>query len=568
MKKTVIFLAFRDRPCATKALPYVDGVVYSTGTNNGRADSANYARSLDGCVGEYVSIEQDDEGNIRVVTDFCGFYPLFWKRHVHGGQDGVLVSNCFHSLASYTDGQFEPAKVFPNLFSKSQVFIQDYSDDTSIEGIRRLAWDEELVVMRDRIDLRKRVFSGESDYTRLLEMGIASSVTAMRQIARGGALNLYLSGGKDSRAILAMLLSAGMKPACTTQNPASYNGNSPGIVEKDFGIAVALVQKYGLKWHRASPKVLVRSDFMECLERANFYRTGYYLHTSGQYLAHNKVSGLETQLRGAGGGLYKSTWGQYIKESYLNKKLEGTSGALLDDAGVIYDGLVSAKFVLSDPTLSGRTRFVSSIEQLAEQYECPSVYAALDRHYVSFRNRTHFGHIRSSDSLGTGVFYPLINEYFVQACALLSKDERDNGRLVYDIIEHCLPELNELPYDTGYHELLPGDRKRATFDEADTALENYRLNLERNKKAARVTLKSGVAFDPVASESDFIRQALKELEPALNQHRGYDQKAFQSYVDSLIPDKKFRGKLCALLSSLPLEAVSSFADGHLFTQIR
>lgn len=565
MEKKVIFIEFRDYTESKKNLPYVDGVFYPGLGRGGNSGYPNALGDIGKGKGEFFSINHNESGELTVSTDFCGFYPLFWMSYAYDKKNGVLISNCFHSIAAYSECKLDPGKVVPSIVSKNQIFIQDYTNEMTLSDIKRLAWDEELLISKDGLLQKKRskkVLGG--NYWQTIAKGVSEAQETLVALSKKKTLNLYLSGGKDSRAILALMISAGVYPKCTTQNPEKYSGKSKEIVKKDFFIAASLVEKHGLDWFEGSRKYAKKISFEQSLELHSFYRNGYYLFLPSQYIVYDGEWGSEVQLRGGGGGLYKPTWGEYIKKSYINNRLQGERGSLAKDAEIIYDELVTKKVGDNDGVIQARNIFKNSLRDVVGSSEESDIYSALDSHYVSYRNRTHFGHIRSSEASGKLVLYPLINEHFYNASLMLGLVEKERGKLIFDIIEYCLPELNEFPYDDGYHDLLPSTRSRRDLSFDSLVAARYREKQDVNSGFLKGIF-SGKAFNENLEACSFIDKSLKELCEGDKGGEWFKKKAFIAYVEKLKEEKRYRGKLCAVLSSMPLESVSNFSKGHIFS---
>ena len=271
MNKQVFSIECKNYLHTNKVLPYVDGVLFSSGKKSISGGFSYRVSDLDSSLGEFFSIKVNGENKLEVSTDFCGFYPLFWKRKYFKGKERVLISNCFHSLAAYSESKVEVKKIIPNILSKNQIFIQDYSNGTSLRDIHRLGWNELLEISADGVKVKKENNIVSDSYMNLIAKGVEKSQRALKLIGQKKSLNLYLSGGKDSRAILALLLSIGISPKCTTQNPNSYKGKAREIVEKDFNIACFFVARYGLDWFQTMSKSAVKISFEESLEQYTFY---------------------------------------------------------------------------------------------------------------------------------------------------------------------------------------------------------------------------------------------------------------------------------------------------------
>lgn len=565
MNKKVFFLKFDDyknyKNYKNKNI-FLDGEIYVPSlTGKGYITDYKYG-DLDELMGEYAYIQINKDGNLEIGTDFYGFYSLFWMRYSLDNKEGLLISNCFHSLASYASKDSDISILLPNILAKDIIFLQAYTTETPVKSIKRLGWDQCIEINESGFNVVKRAWEiSNLGYHNLLSLGIKSVQESLKKIDKRQSLNLYLSGGKDSRAILALALSAGLTPFCSTHSPEKYTGEAKKMVTKDFEIACFLVDRYQLQWYEPPNKLAIPIDFNESLERYLFYRSGRYLFSPNHYIVYSTEWGEEVQLRGAVGEVFKSedSWGEYIKRGFIGRKLKGVASSFKEDV-ILFFNMLTKPYGLTNASYNLSCNHVYSSLKDLRKSETDTIYDALERHYLAYRNHFHFGHMRATQAEGKSVFYPLANKYFYFANQQLSREDQKSGRLIFDIIENCFSELNNYSYDSGYHQLLSTNRqqKMTSYFVSEKKYHQVALkNLERMKGL----FTEGASFNAEEKQRTFIDETLSWVYD--NEYAFLkDYKQFDSYITALKDNRRTLGKITSILGSISCETTAFCANSH------
>lgn len=402
-------------------------------------------------------------------------------------------------------------------------------------------------------------FTPEDDYDALLDKGIAR---AIHQIRAASTLNvdqkqINLSGGKDSRMVLALLEASGVidEFSVTTMNPKTWIpvSSRPALFQ-DLYVSNHLRTLYKLDWTKPFRQEYVPLSFEASLNEWQNYRQ----HRNFKFRASNHMyvqDGINIELRGAAGETFrgfKAVAGLMAKNSFQNSRktldrdIELLTEHLYGD-GVLSDGQRNAVF--------------ENIRSLFSELGAETIQEGLHRRYTVFRNGSHFGHGRHSMSHGQIPILPLSQPEFVQASQLLSPGQRDAGQVAFDIIERVNPTLNEITFDGGFWtESLLSQKRRADvasietespflerFFALDEAAIETRLASKRNNMQHKGNPR---AFDARFETINRIKQTLHELHElsrstaseALNL-KGFQRELLQGLESKKLPPAVVLAKL-------------------------
>lgn len=338
--------------------------------------------------------------------------------------------------------------LLPNLMSQHAWTHTAHSPRTFGRDVWLLQPGDQLVISPNGVGIQPHSpFSRKGDYDELLDRGIRRAAGQILQAARIGAghHNIYLSGGKDSRMVLALMAAAGITDRFTVRshNPLTWpNPAGRPTLEKDLVIADVLRRRFGMSWAPSRESVVVPTSFHDGLDGWMSFRSNRDFRLS-MSMGIGVPTHSAVELRGGAGETMRSfvsmrrLWGysrygdtpeSYVKDAelflsevyhparlpkHVREQLPGHAATMLEAAG-------------------GRT-----------------ITETLHRGYSLYRNRVHFGHARHSLRSNTLPLMPLSQPEFLSAAALLTPDDRAQGALVFDLIERTAPELNDLPFDGG-----------------------------------------------------------------------------------------------------------------------
>lgn len=157
-------------------------------------------------LGAFVDISLHD-GSIYIRTDYLGMEPVIYSQW----KDSTYVSNSFDLLVSKL--RENGCTINPNINAitlhgiKSQVTMQVTSSNTIVENIYLLPAHSSLIISKgcpvvESFDIRNEL--KELSYEQLVTKGCVQMACLFRTLGKKfGVLQISLSGGRDSRAVLA-----------------------------------------------------------------------------------------------------------------------------------------------------------------------------------------------------------------------------------------------------------------------------------------------------------------------------------------------------------------------------
>ena len=398
------------------------------------------------------SATQGQPSPLVVAADYFGYSQLFYAIvDDERGRADVLISPSFRGVL----GELRRAGISPGLrldvAAPSLVTSHNYfrtrsSRQSFAEGVSVLGHDEILVFTGDRLDIvtRPKLFEG-LEYNQLLESGISRAGGLIRQMVESGApVSMGLSGGKDSRALLALAMAGGVERGIgyASNRPGPIRNASREILARDYETAARICQRFGLERHAGTAVARYPIDFAEDLAYWQDYRS----NSSFEFLSHQ---GLEVpveryHLLGIGGELVRSYIGAPYRMTYsswwqaANKDAEGRR----KDLAALFPRLCSNWLLAPDLFESMTESYVNSLD-LDPQLDA---IGQIDLAYREYRNRCHAGSGRFTRQAGAIQPYPLALPEFVAAAEQLPSEEREGGKLLFDIMETVCPDLNALPF--------------------------------------------------------------------------------------------------------------------------
>jgi len=466
--------------------------------------------------GEWCSLRKLASNDFLASTDPSGFYTLFYT-HAGLNDAGITaVSNSIQSLANYLADQgatvdIDEAYCLPILASSATFFNQAYSNRTTCRQIRRLGPDEEFLFGRSGGRVLKNSFFDLDDYETSLNDGIDASKALLQTLfARFGEkpITVNLSGGKDSRACLAILLASGIprrKIHCVTKDPSAETlAYRRSIFEGDLRIASYLVQEHDLMWAVTNPGEATPLTFTESLSRWRDSRASSYFLYSPSFFAPVPTRVESLTVFGGGGEVLRSFWSAFVKRIAVGERISNTKASSKNDARRFFRSLVSSQ-------LAGVAESAEIFAEEITKIPGDGFLEKIDNHYALHRNRCHFGHLREASERGTAIYSALSAPQFRSASRGLSFTDRASGRVIYDIIQRTSPELNTVEFESGDWPWL------ASRPAEGTDLRDYRDAIEQSKKNATATYTkhNGWRWDVKAEVSKRNTENLKELPDSL-----------------------------------------------------
>lgn len=505
---------------------HIDGVsISATGVQTGR--------EMEGCAnllemaeanGEWLGVfENPRTKQIAVCSDPFGYQVVFYTFFGDGGNRRALISASATGMAALLRKHSVPVDpdwthIVGNFVSERPWTKTIASNKTNVRGVRVLAPGEVLVLGEDFCGVTSSSFfsTPKIEYRELLQRGIERGIS---QIEAASKLPLdhreiRLSGGRDSRIMVAMLIASGLSDqfTVTSVNPATWPSvkSRPGL-ERDLAISAKIARRYGFNWSKARSGVRTRLTFEEAISawQTPFSNKNFELRTGNIHFLPDEWA---LELRGGAGETFR---GFRVVRGLLDRLNVSEMTSVGEGVETLADHLYGKRKLPNGigGELSGR------LLELFEYLGTEDLAEGLHRRFAVYRNRAHFGHLRDSASKRSLPLLPLSQPEFVQARSLLSYEEQVAGIIAYDIVELLVPELNHLEFDDG-----PWDSKQLCgrpsvdvekFDmDISAELRAYEAAQKRNKKvlSASPVKRDGVAgFDAKASVLETLTNAIEEI---------------------------------------------------------
>lgn len=431
-----------------------DGPVEVYGTV--RAEHALGLDDLEDTTGQWVGLLTDDETRTVVaLSDLHGFGHLFHYARRRGRRQDVYLATTLDALVDRlrADGvrlEVNWPYALTTLASAHVLTRTHWSTETAVSGVRLLRASELLVMDGDGVAVHERPVTADPQgrsYDELLDAGIDRSVRVLRSVAEGGwpDLRLYSSGGKDSRAVYALLQRAGVldRVSVSAADPVRWpDAKGRDALWRDLAVTAQLRAHYDLPW-TVEPDYQDRmTSWAESLALHQSYAAGIsWVFPAARQLRWPVEP--HVAIRGAGGELLRSGHSSIVNRSAWVRTMGRTRETLDADLATLYSVVINQRVHLPPAVIeAGRALVARSFATLPSA----PINEQLNHHYLLHRNRAHFGHVLQSLDVRALTLYPLAVPELVRAAYLLPFWERRRGLAGFDLVERLAPDLNRMPF--------------------------------------------------------------------------------------------------------------------------
>ncbi len=449
--------------------------------------------SYAGCYTAAVRVKE----RVVVTNDLFAICPVFYFHR----EDCTLISNRNHLIAKamlhHGIARRPNLETIATILSSSHLFfVPPYRAASVLEGLELCPADCNVAIGRDgRLEIiRKRELDNLATGTatpssgryRDLIAAAAREIRAnVRAVVNSGAFSyriLDLTGGKDSRLVFGTVVAEGLLARCAVRSNAL-----PSPADRDTGAAIAA--RFGARFDDAA--VLPRYS------KSTAFALGFWRSMIAGNRHEIGANNWPTlwQLGGAvrlGGGcaeICRDFW---------------RSEGLLDRFGTRerFDRICR-------PALSQTKRNAAfeSVWRVLRSMPGDTTGARIRTHYRLFRSRFHFGLPAFNAWYGYVPFAPIQSPALLNASRLLDDDSRAQGRVIHDVTELIMPELNRIPFGDG-------SRWPSAFraNAASIGLPRFAGDLQRDHARAEAARKRSIQqlcrrVDAVAG-AESIQQAL------------------------------------------------------------
>lgn len=411
---------------------------------------------MEDATGQWVGLLTDDETRTAVaLTDVHGFGHLFTYAHRRGRRQDLYLATTLDALVDRlrADGirlEVNWPFALTTLASAHILTRSHWSDETFVSGVRLLRPTELLVMDGDGWELHERPVTTDPQgrsYGELLDAGIDRVARLLRSVAGAGwpDLRLYSSGGKDSRAVYALLQHAGVLPqvSVSAADPVRWaDAQGRAVIWRDLAVTDSLRRHFGLFW-TVEPDYRDRmTSWAESLELHQSYAAG----NSWSFPAARQLRWPvepHVAIRGAAGETVRSGHRAIIAPTSWVRAMGRKRATLGQDLATLHTMIVHPEVHLPSPVAAaGQDLVARSFAPLPSA----AINEQLNYHYLLHRNRSHFGHVLQSLDTRSLPLYPLATPELLRAAYLLPYWERHRGTAVFDLVERLAPELNRMPF--------------------------------------------------------------------------------------------------------------------------
>ncbi|WP_125459786.1 hypothetical protein [Stutzerimonas stutzeri] len=446
--------------------------------------------NLDECVGSFTAIKfSKKEAAIAVSGDYFGL-GIFY---VYSCGEFSLIANRLHVAAVIAhkigDAAVNNEFISTLAFTAPSFLQQPMSNMTPLLGLERVPVGrkailcngslsfEDVGIRVDQEKLGEALKERGDQYLFYLKRGIEevkNNIKRIFELAPPGEIVLDLSGGKDSRMVL-----AAAKAVLPPEKLKLYAKDVPG--SNDLNIACLIASRYDLEFYDLQPNEMATISLSEAFDLWRSYYFGEY-HALGLPSFSSLGKSRLTHLSGGCGEVVTST----AKVNWLRKLADGEANYKDFFVRAIdkYCGKVDKNlFVHKENALRLYSSFFSELE-------ASDVDHALNRFYLEFRNRVHFGLKGLVNYHDAEYVFPLMSRSLYLASLELTEEDRTAGRLVFDFISSLDEELALVPYDSNFPSAESKSNYRNFADLNETDLAALKVKKDQWHEAQRRYLKS------------------------------------------------------------------------------
>ncbi|MEJ5998050.1 hypothetical protein [Corynebacterium sp. H130] len=451
--------------------------------------------------GEWVAVFQNfrsPDQYIILADPFC-YQTVFYTL---SAQDGLLVTPSFRAINGALAKAGETAEIDWHraagaLGTDHSWAITVNSDETFAEGVKNLHPGQFIFVSGSNYHVLDTELLDPIDhlsYEVLLNRGLETASKQIEVLSNADIAQrrIYMSGGKDSRVMLALITGGGHqnKWQMKSVDPSTWPDRAArkGLTQ-DLLLADAMRRRYSMAWATEGPMSVQPISLYESLDYWQHFRSAKnYRFTTNYQMQWSEDPYFE--LRGAGGETYRYFWRYYLKALPSFASLGLNPESFESDAAKLAHDIYRLDQHEEAMANTIRQQFLESLQATGRN----TILEAVDVHFNLYRNRGHFGHVSQSNAIGAIPFFPPSQRAWTKAGEKITEEQRVSGQMFFDIIETLNPELNDLRFDSDhwpdeFYEKRHNPARR-DWDIATSASEvsGFQINLEQAQRRRKEAL--------------------------------------------------------------------------------
>ncbi|MFH0411404.1 hypothetical protein ACG98H_04740 [Corynebacterium sp. L4756] len=493
-------------------------------------------------VAERSDADHSETSEFLVFNDEFGYSPLFYA--LIPGQK-FIVSDSFQGITyelmrNGVNPTLDLNAYITTIITKDSRFSNPLAWQTSAVEIRLLPPHLAVHVAEHSvtiIDRKSLLNSDSSDSTALIDQGIEFVTGTLNRLAlnEDHSHSLLLSGGVDSRVVLALVLAAGVDDtfAIRSNDPRLYkNKYSYKVFEDDFFISYAIGKHFGLNWLPPRSTSNLKTSLEEGLWISNTTSSNF----SNAYPAtahHTIYATPEISLRGGGGEPIKGAG--FLSLAQQVQSYSSKTGVSSEAPFAQFRKWFVDNAIIDSSFGSTANESLSSVQQWLRSESFDDL---MPSYYQHCRNRTHFGHAKFSASTNLFSFQPLSNSYFYAASEKYPNPELRSYQIARQIFAATEPSLLDFPFeDPEATELLTNGAGKNIPKDTDI-LESHFSSVSKQKPTIEEINFSGttqetIPADKTAALISMSRTIAYEIEEAFPEHRSSLKSVHKSVFEAL-----------------------------------
>lgn len=499
-------------------------------------------------LGEWTAVAERTVADPRLTSEFLvfndefGYSPIFYA--LISGQK-FIVSDSFQGITyelmrNGVNPTLDFSAYITTVITKDSRFSNPLAWQTSAAEIRLLPPHLAVHVTEHSITIidRKTLLNNEcSDPTALIDRGIDFVTGTLKRLAlnEDHSHSLLLSGGVDSRVVLALVLAAGVDDAFAirSNDPRLYKSKySHRVFEDDFFISYAISKHFSLNWLPPRSTSNLKTSLEEGLWISNTTSSNF----SNAYPAtahHTIYATPEISLRGGGGEPIKGAG--FLSLAKQVKEYSSKTGASSEAPFTQFRKWFVDNAIIDSTFGSTVNESLSSIQQWLRSESFDDLMPSFYQHC---RNRTHFGHAKFSASTNLFAFQPLSNSYFYAASEKHPNPELRGYKIARQIFAATEPSLLDFPFeDREATELLTNGAGKNIPKDSDI-LESHFSSIANQKPIIEEIIFSGTTQETIPADKSaalvsMSRTIAHEIEEAFPEHRATLKSVHKSVFEAL-----------------------------------